>query len=213
MEKIKTVGDTYMCVGGVPDPRFDHWLQSILAGLELLAMIDDWRARQPRGAPTWRVRIGLHRGPVIAGVIGRRRIAYDVWGEAVDLATALKEAASPGGIALTADRYAPVEPLFDARPLPGAGIRAAVLLTRIRPSYARDPQGRQPNADFWRRAEALGLLRPLPTQAQVEEEPVPLSADEIAEFADDESGIRPTEEAPWEEASWPGKRTRTEPSS
>ncbi len=213
LEKLKTIGDAYMCAGGIPEPRHDHWLRTVLAGLELLAMLDDWTARQAPGEPRWRVRVGVHRGPVVAGVVGRHKFAYDVWGDTVNIAARLESAAAPGCITITADNYRVLEPLFDAEALgpvelKGYGQMSLVHLTRIRPGYARDAAGRQPNAEFWRRADQLGLIRPLPpiVQVPVEEEPEALHAAEIEEFGDDESGVRPTEEAPWAEASWPGKR-------
>jgi class 3 adenylate cyclase len=89
VEKIKTLGDAWMAASGVPVPRADH--EDAAARLAL-ALRD---ATAASGPP---LRIGLHAGPAVAGVIGRARFAYDLWGDAVDGAVAMERASRPGGI-------------------------------------------------------------------------------------------------------------------
>lgn len=93
LEKIKTIGDCYLAVGGLPDPLEDHAIRVI--GLAR-AMVT---ATSPEGAfPDLRLRIGVHSGPVAGGVIGTRRFAYDVWGDTVNTAARLQETSDPGRI-------------------------------------------------------------------------------------------------------------------
>lgn len=95
LEKIKTIGDAYMAAAGVPEPREDHVVAASEMALEIRGGVD--RLRWPSGAPI-SVRIGIACGPVVAGVIGRRKFAYDVWGDSVSTASRLEATAQPGGI-------------------------------------------------------------------------------------------------------------------
>ncbi len=95
LEKIKTIGDAYMVAGGVPLPLPGH------AGrcAELaLAMLDVVRAFNSRHALSWQLRIGIHTGPLVAGIIGTRKFAYDVWGDTVNIASRLESQSLPGEI-------------------------------------------------------------------------------------------------------------------
>jgi class 3 adenylate cyclase len=98
LEKIKTVGDAYMVAGGLPDPRPDH----PVAMAELaLAMLELAAGRSlPDGGPV-RLRIGIASGPVVAGVIGRRRFSYDLWGDTVNTASRMETTGVPGCIQVT----------------------------------------------------------------------------------------------------------------
>jgi class 3 adenylate cyclase len=93
MEKIKTVGDAYMAVAGAPDPVPDHASAAAEMALGIQEEMD--RLRWPTGEPM-RVRIGIASGPVVAGVIGRRKFSYDLWGDTVNLASRLESHGTPG---------------------------------------------------------------------------------------------------------------------
>jgi class 3 adenylate cyclase len=98
LEKIKTVGDAYMVAGGLPNPRPDH----ARAVAELALGMLDLAARRsfPDGGPV-RLRIGIDTGPVVAGVIGRRRFSYDLWGDTVNTASRMETTGIPGCIQIT----------------------------------------------------------------------------------------------------------------
>jgi class 3 adenylate cyclase len=98
LEKIKTVGDAYMVAGGLPDPMPDHAGAAAELALEMLSVAA--RQRLPDGGPV-RLRIGLHTGPVVAGVIGRRRFSYDLWGDTVNTASRMETTGVPGCIQVT----------------------------------------------------------------------------------------------------------------
>jgi class 3 adenylate cyclase len=98
LEKIKTVGDAYMVAGGLPDPMPDHAGAVAELALEMLTVAAG--RSLPDGGPV-RLRIGLDSGPVVAGVIGRRRFSYDLWGDTVNTASRMQTSGVPGCIQVT----------------------------------------------------------------------------------------------------------------
>jgi class 3 adenylate cyclase len=102
LEKIKTVGDAYMVVAGAPEARDDHAQAAAEMALGMLGSMIG--AEWPTGDPM-RLRIGVATGPVVAGVIGRERYAYDLWGDTVNLASRLEANSEPGQILISVDTY------------------------------------------------------------------------------------------------------------
>jgi adenylate cyclase len=95
LEKIKTIGDAYMAVAGVPTPRPDHADAAAQMAIAILEEVSD--SRWPSDDPIV-VRVGMASGPAVAGVIGQRKFAYDLWGDTVNLASRLESHAQPGSI-------------------------------------------------------------------------------------------------------------------
>ena len=98
LEKIKTVGDAYMAVGGLPEPRPDH--ARAVADMALALREEVPRHLDPDGQPL-AVRVGIDSGPVVAGVIGRRKFSYDLWGDTVNVASRMESTGVPGSIQVT----------------------------------------------------------------------------------------------------------------
>ncbi len=112
LEKIKTIGDAYMCAGGLPLPNDTHAVDAVSAALEMNAWLDR-RNRENANAVFREMRIGIHTGPVIAGVIGKNKFAYDIWGDAVNLASRLEELGEPGRINISGSTYEAVKHRFN----------------------------------------------------------------------------------------------------
>jgi adenylate cyclase len=88
IEKIKTIGDAYMCASGIPKEQPDHALRMVRAAMEMLEVAHELNKKQiANGREPWYLRIGINSGPVIAGVVGSKKFIYDVWGDAVNLAS------------------------------------------------------------------------------------------------------------------------------
>jgi len=133
LEKIKTIGDAYMAVAGAPVPMHDHAEAAVAMALEILAEAGD--IRWPSGDPI-SVRVGVASGPAVAGVIGVRKFAYDLWGDTVNLASRLEEYGIPGHVLVSETTASQVTDRFDFEPtqmmeLKGKGPTAVrVLLGR-----------------------------------------------------------------------------------
>jgi class 3 adenylate cyclase len=98
LEKIKTIGDAYMVVGGLPERSDGHELAVARMALDMMAVTKD--VRDAEGG-SFSLRIGIHTGPVVAGVIGTRKFAYDLWGDTVNVASRLEASSLPGRIQIS----------------------------------------------------------------------------------------------------------------
>jgi guanylate cyclase len=138
LEKIKTIGDAYMVVAGAPEPRHDHAVAVVEMALAMHAAVS---SRAPVPGYALRLRTGIASGPAVAGVIGRRKFSYDVWGDAVNLASRMESTGVPGAIQVSAstrrlcgDRYA-----FSPRYVDVKGLGTL-------PTYLLDPGAEAPAA-------------------------------------------------------------------
>jgi adenylate cyclase len=131
LEKIKTVGDAYMVVGGLPTPRPDH--VEAVADIALDMQRESARIRTTRNEPI-QLRIGIHTGPVVAGVIGARKFSYDLWGDTVNIADRMQSHGTSGRIQVTAATFECLQDkyLFERRgriPVKGKGKMLTFFLT------------------------------------------------------------------------------------
>lgn len=113
LEKIKTIGDSYMCAGGIPVPNQSHAVDAILAALEIQNYIRDLNEKRIlANLPPWDLRIGVHTGPLVAGVIGRKKFAYDIWGDTVNTASRMESSGEGGKINISDATFAMVKDWF-----------------------------------------------------------------------------------------------------
>jgi class 3 adenylate cyclase/ligand-binding sensor domain-containing protein/predicted metal-dependent HD superfamily phosphohydrolase len=166
IEKIKTIGDAYMAVGGIPEANTTHPIDVCLAAL----LIQDYMAKHKfdalaNGKDFWEIRIGINTGPVTAGIIGKLKIAYDVWGSAVNQAQRMEQFAEPGTISISETTFRLIEPYFEVRPRGTAPMKSALLinqyeLLRIKPDLSLGSEGLVPN-DLFFEISQLHLYSPI----------------------------------------------------
>ncbi|MBS1573888.1 MAG: tetratricopeptide repeat protein [Bacteroidetes bacterium] len=114
LEKIKTIGDAYMVAGGIPVETHDHPVKMIKAAMELVHyMRHNNLQRKMKGNQTWEMRVGIHTGPIVAGVVGRKKYAYDIWGSTVNIASRMESNGEPGQINISAATYNLVKHQFE----------------------------------------------------------------------------------------------------
>jgi adenylate cyclase len=113
LEKIKTIGDAYMCAGGIPTPDKDHVLKIVKASLEMQDYIINMnRRRKAEGKEVWDLRVGIHVGPIVAGVVGKKKYAYDIWGSTVNIASRMESNGAPGKVNISASTYELIKDRF-----------------------------------------------------------------------------------------------------
>jgi class 3 adenylate cyclase len=117
LEKIKTIGDAYMAAANLVRKDPHHAIHAVTAAMEMQEFIDIWSGKQRRkGEIPWELRIGIHTGPVVAGVIGQKKFVYDIWGDAVNLASRMEAYGEPGKVNISAATYELVRPYCDFEP-------------------------------------------------------------------------------------------------
>lgn len=110
VEKIKTMGDAYMCAGGVPKENSTNPVDVVLLALDVQNHLKQLRRQNPN---LWQVRIGIHTGPVMAGKLGQKKLSFDIWGHTVNIASRLESSCIAGKINISGTTYEKVKPFFD----------------------------------------------------------------------------------------------------
>ena len=154
LEKIKTIGDSYMAAGGVPVRNKENPIHSVLAALELQRYMQYVKENTDDPEDAWQIRIGINTGETIAGVIGIKRFAYDIWGNTVNVAARMEEACEPGMINVSGKTFDHIEPYFECTyrgkiPAKNKGHIAMYYVHRIKPELSIDGKGIEPNKQFW----------------------------------------------------------------
>jgi class 3 adenylate cyclase/HAMP domain-containing protein len=110
VEKLKTIGDSYMCVSGMPGRTPSHPVDMVMAAMEMVEVVKDLGSRP--GYPNWRVRIGIHTGPVIAGVVGIKKFAFDIWGDSVNYSSRMESSGAPNRINISERTQSRIKDFF-----------------------------------------------------------------------------------------------------
>jgi class 3 adenylate cyclase len=114
LEKIKTIGDSYMAAGGLPTPKATHAEDMVHAALEIRNFIENGKAkRMAKGATYFEIRIGVHTGPVVAGIVGVKKFSYDIWGDTVNTASRLETSGETGKVNISETTYKLVKDKFN----------------------------------------------------------------------------------------------------
>jgi len=113
IEKIKTIGDAYMCAGGIPEKNRTNPVEVILAALEMKAYMTRLKqTSELEGMKYWDIRIGIHTGTVVAGVVGHKKLSYDIWGDTVNTASRMESSGEAGKINISGTTYEFVKEFF-----------------------------------------------------------------------------------------------------
>lgn len=114
LEKLKTIGDSYMFAGGIPIPNNTHAVDTILAALEIQGFMNQMKEiKENLNLPYWELRLGIHTGELIAGVIGEKKFAYDVWSDTVNTASRCESSGEIGRINISKSTYEKVKDFFE----------------------------------------------------------------------------------------------------
>lgn len=157
LEKLKTIGDSYMCAGGIPKSNLTHAIDATLVALEIQEFMSVLKnVKTEMGLPFWELRIGIHTGPLIAGVIGENKFAYDVWGDTVNTASRMESSGTVGKINISEVTYELIKDLFDCeyRGKVNAKNKGEVnmyYVVCLKKEYSLDVNGKYPNAEFWKK--------------------------------------------------------------
>lgn len=154
LEKIKTIGDSYMCAGGILEENQTHAVDAVLCGLRIQEFMRKYKkSREMRDLSSWRLRIGIHTGSVAAGVIGLNRYNFDVWGDTVNIASRAEASGEPGRVNITATTKDLVSEFFavEHRGKVAAKNKGEIdmyFVTGILPELSVAGRGKVPNRKF-----------------------------------------------------------------
>jgi adenylate cyclase len=159
IEKIKTIGDAYMAAGGIPVKNRTNPVDVILAAMEMQHFM---KGLKDSKADIWDLRIGIHTGSVIAGVVGQKKFSYDIWGDTVNTASRMESSGKIGRINISASTYQLVKEFFDCEfrgkmPVKYKGDIAMYFVEGIKPDLCQE-DGLTPNAKFQTLIQLLRLL-------------------------------------------------------
>lgn len=161
LEKLKTIGDSFMCAGGLPTANQTHAIDCCLAALEIQAFMNQMKdIKHQQGFDYWELRLGMNTGPLVAGVVGHKKFAYDVWGDTVNTASRLESSGVPGKINISLTTYEAVKHLFSCEhrgqvKAKNKGDIDMYFLNGIMPELSVDGAGRVPNKEFLDTYDAL----------------------------------------------------------
>jgi class 3 adenylate cyclase/CHASE3 domain sensor protein len=154
LEKIKTIGDAFMAAGGIPEDNIINPMQAILAGLEIQRfMLKHAKTYFNNQQQTWKLRIGINTGELIAGVIGKKKFAYDIWGDAVNVASRMESKGEAGRVNISENTYQLVKDFFECEyrgqiDVKGKGAMNMYFVNGIKPELSKKGKGIEINELF-----------------------------------------------------------------
>jgi class 3 adenylate cyclase len=154
LEKIKMIGDSYMCAGGLPRLNKSNPIQAVLAGLEIQRFIKDKNEQyKANNKVPWEMRIGIHTGDIIAGILGGSKYSYDIWGDTVNIASRMESEGEVGKVNISGVTYEDIKNYFLCIPrnkikTKNIGELDMYFVEKIKPEYSEDDTGLEPNGKF-----------------------------------------------------------------
>lgn len=162
IEKIKTIGDAYMCAGGIPEKNRTNPVEVVLAAVMMQQYMAELKAEaEASGRSFWDIRIGIHTGTVVAGVVGHKKLSYDIWGDTVNTASRMESSGEPGKINISGTTYEFVKDYFVCEhrgkmPVKYKGELDMYFVTGYQPDMSDD--GVSPNNKFMMGLQAMKLI-------------------------------------------------------
>ncbi len=155
IEKIKTIGDAYMCAGGLPEKNRTNPVEVVMAAIEMQRFMQvTGREAQKIGKDFWELRIGIHTGSVISGVIGRKKLSFDIWGDTVNIASRMESSGVASKINISGVTYQLIKDFFVCEyrgkmPIKYKGETDMYFVKAIVPHLSLAGDGLYPNDDFF----------------------------------------------------------------
>lgn len=153
LEKIKTIGDSYMCAGGIPVPDNIKHINIILAGIEMQNLFQELNNKKLDGKIKWEIRVGIHTGSLIAAVVGKKKFIYDIWGDTVNTASRMESSCEPGKVNISGATFEVVKDFFDCThrgriSAKNIGETDMYFVENIKPELSVNGKGIVPNDKF-----------------------------------------------------------------
>lgn len=154
LEKIKTIGDSYMAASGITENNRLHTVDSVLSALKIQEFLRKYQKSQKRkGLPSWKVRIGIHCGPVVCGVLGEERFNFDIWGDTVNIAQRMEANGEADKVNISQDIFEQTKDFFDFEyrgkiPVKGKGEMEMYFVLRVKEELSVGRKGRTPDLNF-----------------------------------------------------------------
>jgi len=154
IEKIKTIGDAYMCVGGIPLRNRSNPFDVTIAALKIQYFMNHLEVFDANNElPRWNIRLGIHTGALTAGVVGKIKFAYDVWGDSVNIASRMESACEVGRVNISGATYEHIKDFFECEyrgeiEMKNRGKMAMYFVNRIKEEFSENEVGTEPNEKF-----------------------------------------------------------------